>query len=90
MTVRTVVFDMDGTLVQTRAASWEVFQDTARQFELPVRSAEEFFALFQDNFFESLSRLCADAAERRRRPRALHDRAEGALPARFRARAWWT
>jgi phosphoglycolate phosphatase len=59
MTVRTVVFDMDGTLVQTRAASWQVFQDTARQFELPVRSAEDFFALFQDNFFQSLTRLCA-------------------------------
>ena len=60
MTVRTVVFDMDGTLVQTRAASWQVFQDTARQFELPVSSAEDFFALFQDNFFQSLTRLCAE------------------------------
>lgn len=62
MTVRTVVFDMDGTLVQTRAASWEVFQDTALTFDLPVRSAQDFFALFQENFFESLARICPDQA----------------------------
>lgn len=62
MSLRTVVFDMDGTLVQTRAASWEVFQETASHFELPVRSAEDFFALFQDNFFESLARVCPDQA----------------------------
>lgn len=60
MTVRTVVFDMDGTLVQTRKASWEIFQDTARRFDLPVRSADEFFALFEDNFFKSLGRLIPD------------------------------
>jgi phosphoglycolate phosphatase len=59
---RTIVFDMDGTLVQTRAASWDVFQDTARKFELPVRSAEEFFELFRGNFFEGLKALCPDPA----------------------------
>ena len=62
MATRTVVFDMDGTLVQTRAASWDVFQDTARRFELPIRSAEEFFELFRGNFYESLSELTADPA----------------------------
>jgi phosphoglycolate phosphatase len=61
MATRTVVFDMDGTLVQTRAASWDVFQDTARRFELPIRSAEEFFELFRGNFYESLKTLCGDA-----------------------------
>jgi phosphoglycolate phosphatase len=59
---RTIVFDMDGTLVQTRAASWEVFQDTAVAFDLPIRSAEEFFELFRGNFYESLTRLCSDPA----------------------------
>ena len=59
---RTIVFDMDGTLVQTRAASWEVFQDTARQFDLPVRSAEDFFELFRENFYDSLRRMCPDSA----------------------------
>lgn len=62
MATRTVVFDMDGTLVQTRAASWDVFQDTARKFELPIRSAEEFFELFRGNFFEGLKALCPDPA----------------------------
>jgi phosphoglycolate phosphatase len=62
MAARTIVFDMDGTLVQTRAASWDVFQDTARRFELPIRSAEEFFELFRDNFFERLKALCPDPA----------------------------
>jgi phosphoglycolate phosphatase len=62
MAARTIVFDMDGTLVQTRAASWDVFQDTARRFELPIRSAEEFFELFRGNFYESLKALCADPA----------------------------
>jgi phosphoglycolate phosphatase len=60
VTVRTVVFDMDGTLVKTRAASWEVFQDTAIEFSLPVRSAAEFFGLFKGNFFESLAAICPD------------------------------
>lgn len=62
MATRTVVFDMDGTLVQTRAASWDVFQDTARKFGLPVRSAEEFFELFRGNFYQSLETLCGDPA----------------------------
>jgi len=62
MATRTVVFDMDGTLVQTRAASWDVFRDTARRFELPIRSAEEFFELFRGNFYDSLETLCADPA----------------------------
>jgi phosphoglycolate phosphatase len=61
MATRTVVFDMDGTLVQTRAASWDVFQDTARRFELPIRSAEEFFELFRGNFYDALKALCGDA-----------------------------
>lgn len=60
MTLRTVVFDMDGTLVKTRAASWEVFRATAEQFALPVRSAEEFFTLFEGNFFGSLAGICPD------------------------------
>jgi phosphoglycolate phosphatase len=53
---------MDGTLVQTRSASWEIFQETAVRYGLPVRSAEEFFELFDGNFFESLDRLSSDPA----------------------------
>jgi phosphoglycolate phosphatase len=51
---------MDGTLVQTRAASWDVFQDTARNFRLPITNAGEFFELFAGNFYESLASLCGD------------------------------
>lgn len=78
MATRTIVFDMDGTLVQTRAASWDVFQDTARCFELPIRSAEEFFELFRGNFYDSLRALCADpgveAAVREHFLQAMRDR----------------
>lgn len=63
MSTRLVAFDMDGTLVQTRAASWDVFQDTASRFGLSVRSAEEFFELFRDNFYVSLSKLCTSAEQ---------------------------
>jgi phosphoglycolate phosphatase len=62
VSVRTVVFDMDGTLVKTRTASWDVFQDTARRFDLPVRTAEDFYTLFEGNFFDSLGALSADPA----------------------------
>ncbi len=58
MATRMIVFDMDGTLVQARAAAWEVFQETAEKFDLPIRSAEQFFALFRTNFFAELDRLC--------------------------------
>jgi len=60
MSTRIVVFDMDGTLVQARGAAWEIFQDTARTFDLPVRSAQDFFDLFNDNFFDSLDRVVGD------------------------------
>jgi phosphoglycolate phosphatase len=62
MSTRIVVFDMDGTLVQARSAAWEIFQETARKFDLPVRSAQEFFDLFNDNFYESLDRVVGDPA----------------------------
>jgi phosphoglycolate phosphatase len=78
MATRLVVFDMDGTLVQTRAASWEVFQSTAARFGLPVRSAEDFFELFRDNFYESLKKLCSsreqEAEVRRHFMEGLRDR----------------
>lgn len=62
MGTRIVVFDMDGTLVQARGAAWEIFQETARKFDLSVRSAEEFFDLFNDNFFDALDRVVGDPA----------------------------
>lgn len=55
-----VLFDLDGTLVQTRAASWEIFQQISRRFALGVDSSEEYFGLFQDNVFVSIRKLCED------------------------------
>lgn len=51
---RTVIFDMDGTLVQSRGAAWEVFQDTITKFDLPMTRREEFFDLFRSNFYQAL------------------------------------
>ncbi|MFC4948091.1 HAD family hydrolase [Pseudonocardia sp. GCM10023141] len=59
--VRAVVFDLDGTLVQTRIASWEVFEKINRRFGLGVDAPEQYFDLFRGNIYESIGRLCRDA-----------------------------
>ena len=58
--LRALLFDLDGTLVQTRQSSWEIFQETNTEFELGVDSAAEFFALFEENFFEALETLARE------------------------------
>lgn len=58
--VRAVLFDLDGTLVRTREAAWEVFAETNREFSLGVNDREQFYALFHGNVFDTLSRLCSD------------------------------
>jgi phosphoglycolate phosphatase len=58
---RAILFDLDGTLVDTRAASWELFSETNREFALGIDTREAFFRAFEGNFFESLARLCPDA-----------------------------
>ena len=63
MSIRAILFDLDGTLVQTREASWQLFEETNKRFGLGIDSREDFFALFQDNFFRSLARRCSDAAK---------------------------
>ena len=55
-----VLFDLDGTLVDTRSASWPWFERTSRKFALGIDTREQFFALFEGNFFESLARHCGD------------------------------
>lgn len=57
---RAILFDLDGTLVDTRVASWELFAETNLAFALGIDSREAFFRAFEGNFFESLSRLCPD------------------------------
>lgn len=55
-----VIFDLDGTLVQTREASWRIFADVSRQFGLGIDRPEEFWALLDDNLFEAIRALCDD------------------------------
>ena len=60
MAIRAILFDLDGTLVQTREASWRLFEETNREFGLGIDSREAFFELFRDNFFRALAARCGD------------------------------
>ncbi len=62
MPVRAVLFDLDGTLVQTRVASWEVFRPISERFDLGVTAPEQYFDLFRGNLFASIRGLCRDDA----------------------------
>lgn len=62
MGVSAVLFDLDGTLVQTRVASWEVFRPISEQFGLGVAEQEQYFDLFRGNLFASIRALCRDDA----------------------------
>jgi phosphoglycolate phosphatase len=55
-----VIFDLDGTLVQTRVASWEIFSGINDEFGLGLAGPEEYFELFRGNVFASIRRLCRD------------------------------
>jgi phosphoglycolate phosphatase len=58
--LRMILFDLDGTLVQTREASWLVFEQVNRRFGLGVNSPEEFYALSETNLFRALGEVCND------------------------------
>jgi phosphoglycolate phosphatase len=60
--VRAVIFDLDGTLVQTRVASWDVFARVNERFGLGVDSPDEYFDLFRGNVFASIRERCHDDA----------------------------
>jgi len=57
-----VVFDLDGTLVQTRVASWEIFRRIDERFTLGVDRPEKYLELFNGNVFRSIRKLCRDDA----------------------------
>jgi phosphoglycolate phosphatase len=58
-----VIFDLDGTLVQTRAASWSVFRGISDEFGLGLTTPEQYFDLFRGNVFASLDVLCAQRGD---------------------------
>jgi phosphoglycolate phosphatase len=60
---RAVIFDLDGTLVQTRRASWDVFRKINDEFGLGLNGPQEYFALFNGNIFKSLEALCRGRAD---------------------------
>ena len=59
---RAVLFDLDGTLVQTRVASWEIFSRVNDRFGLGVDEQEQYFELFRGNIYASIRELCRDEA----------------------------
>ncbi|MFT4234384.1 MAG: HAD family hydrolase [Microbacterium sp.] len=60
MSARQIVFDLDGTLVQTRVSSWEVFREVQAEFDLGIDTDEKFFALLEKNLFVALREACSD------------------------------
>lgn len=58
--VRAILFDLDGTLVQTREASWRLFARTNEAFALGIDTQADFFRLLEDNMFHALRRQCGD------------------------------
>lgn len=60
--LKTVLFDLDGTLVRTREASWELFRQTNEKFGLGVDTPSAFFRLFNQNFYAALDQK-ADSDE---------------------------
>jgi phosphoglycolate phosphatase len=58
-----VLFDLDGTLVQTREASWKIFARTNAAFALGVDTQEKYFKLLEQNLFTGLRKLCRDEAQ---------------------------
>jgi phosphoglycolate phosphatase len=69
-----VMFDLDGTLVQTRRASWGVFRKVSDDFGLGLTGPQEYFALFNGNIFASLDKLCRDRADSGQVRKAFMDR----------------
>ena len=60
--LQTLLFDLDGTLVRTREASWELFQQTNEKFGLGVDTPSAFFRLFNQNFYQALDEKSGNGA----------------------------
>jgi len=60
--LKTLLFDLDGTLVRTREASWELFRQTNEKFGLGVDTPSAFFRLFNQNFYAALDERSGNGA----------------------------
>ena len=63
MATLAALFDLDGTLVQTREASWKIFARTNAAFRLGIDSQEQYFQLLEENLFAGLRKVCRDEAK---------------------------
>jgi phosphoglycolate phosphatase len=63
--ISAVIFDMDGTLVQTRQSSWEVFRVVSNRFGLGIDTPDKYYELFQGNVFERIKEACSSEAQAR-------------------------
>lgn len=63
MATLAALFDLDGTLVQTREASWKIFARTNAAFGLGIDSQEQYFQLLEENLFAGLRKVCRDEAK---------------------------
>lgn len=59
---KAILFDLDGTLVQTRESSWKIFKYVNDEFALGVRSQEEYFGLLEGNLFQAIRSLAGARA----------------------------
>lgn len=82
MTLGAILFDFDGTLVGARESAWELFAETNERFGLGIDTREEFFAIFNGNFFDSLASLSRDSE----RMREANEHFAGLLRSRYRPR----
>ena len=62
MALNVVLFDLDGTLVDTRDAAWAIFSETNRAFELGVDTLEKFLQLSESNIFLAIANCCDSPA----------------------------
>ena len=60
--LRAILFDLDGTLVQSRESTWVVFEQVNRKFNLGIDSRDRYYDLFRENLFQALPRALGDAA----------------------------
>lgn len=63
MRPQAVLFDLVGTLVQTRAASWELFAKIDAELGLGISTQQQFFRLMEDNLFHALRRHLKDESK---------------------------